>query len=93
MRVKIHETMKQTFVNKQEASKKKARWKQNHKVDCFKKFTNHFANFYLFRHSGRQASVQRILSNRVFRFVVWHAMDGITFALLAAAAETRRGKK
>jgi len=38
--------MKQTFVNKQEASKKKARWKQNHKVDCFKKFTNHFANFF-----------------------------------------------
>jgi len=31
MRVKIHETMKQTFVNKQEASKKKARWKQNHR--------------------------------------------------------------
>jgi len=40
--------MKQTFVNKQEASKKKARWKQNHKVDCFKKFTNHFANFFFF---------------------------------------------
>jgi len=70
MRVKIHETMKQTFVNKQEASKKKARWKQNHKVDCFKKFTNHFANFICF-----VIQEGKLLSKEYYRtesFVSWY---------------------